>query len=80
MENYEKGETQEVDDGVDLEFAENVIHMRVMGGSKTRNLMGYAMTKLKVQLIKLTLVIHGFALMSCCPEQPQLPRGRHVGG
>lgn len=48
MENYEKGEVIEVDEPPVFSLADNDITMRVSGGSKIRNVMGYAMKKIKV--------------------------------
>ena len=51
VENYEKGEVKETEQdwsSLGLDFHSSVVHMRVSGGSKIRNLMGYAMKKMKV--------------------------------
>ena len=56
MENYEKGDVREVDDDMDLTFDPGVIHMKVSAGSKIRNLMGFAMKKMKVRLTVLDYI------------------------
>ena len=49
MDQYEKGETKELEcEDLKLPLVDNVIHMRVNHGSKIRNLMGYAIKKMKV--------------------------------
>lgn len=48
MENYEKGEVVEVEEPPVFTLADNDVHMKVSGGSKIRNVMGYAMKKIKV--------------------------------
>ncbi|XP_053386134.1 ribonuclease P protein subunit p25-like [Mercenaria mercenaria] len=47
MENYEKGEVQEVEEPPVFTLGNKDVHMRVAAGSKIRNLMGYAMKKIK---------------------------------
>ena len=48
MENYVKGEVKEVEECDVFTLGSNDVHMRVAAGSKIRNLMGYAMKKIKV--------------------------------
>ncbi len=50
MEHYVLGETRDVEDEdpAQLTTDPNAVHMRVKDGSKIRNLMGYAMKKIKV--------------------------------
>ena len=48
MENYDKGEVKEVEEPPVFPLDETGIQMRVTGGSKIRNLMGFAMKKIKV--------------------------------
>lgn len=48
MENYTKGEVKEVEDPPVFPLNESGIQMRVTGGSKLQNLMGFAMKKIKV--------------------------------
>lgn len=48
MENYTKGEVKEVEDPPVFPLDESGIQMRVTGGSKLQNLMGFAMKKIKV--------------------------------
>lgn len=52
MENYTKGEVKEVDEPPIFPLDETGIQMRVTGGSKIRNLMGFAMKKIKEPGIK----------------------------
>lgn len=55
MENYEKGETKKVsEDCLPLALDDNTVAMKVNYGSKIRNLMGFAMKKIKV----LWIVVH----------------------
>ena len=48
MENYNKGEVKEVEEPPVFPLYETGVQMRVTGGSKIRNLMGFAMKKIKV--------------------------------
>ena len=48
MENYEKGQVVEVEEPPVFALADSDVHMRVSGGSKIRNVMGFAMKKVKV--------------------------------
>lgn len=48
MENYTKGETREVEMEPLFEVDQTCVDMKVNAGSKIRNLMGYAMNKIKV--------------------------------
>ena len=48
MENYTKGEVKEVEEPPVFSLDETGIQMRVTGGSKLKNLMGFAMKKIKV--------------------------------
>ncbi len=48
VENYRRGDVQEVKDCVRLKMSDSAVHMKVNYGSKIRNLMGYAMKKMKV--------------------------------
>lgn len=48
MENYTKGETREVEMEPLFEVDQTGVDMKVNAGSKIRNLMGYAMNKVKV--------------------------------
>lgn len=48
MENYTKGETREVEMEPLFEVDQTCVDMKVNAGSKIRNLMGYAMNKVKV--------------------------------
>lgn len=50
MENYTKGETREVEMEPLFEVDQTGVDMKVNAGSKIRNLMGYAMNKVKVRL------------------------------
>lgn len=50
MENYTKGETSEVEMEPLFEVDQTGVDMKVNAGSKIRNLMGYAMNKVKVRL------------------------------
>ena len=53
VENYEKGEVREIDEEDNsLVTDENAFHMKVAHGSKIRNLMGYAMKRMKVRAYK----------------------------
>ena len=52
MENYTKGEVKEVEEPPVFSLDETGIQMRVTGGSKLKNLMGFAMKKIKVVLSK----------------------------
>ncbi|XP_052811711.1 ribonuclease P protein subunit p25-like protein [Mya arenaria] len=52
MENYEKGEVKEVEDSPVFHLGESDVFMRVSGGSKIRNVMGYAMKKIKEPEVK----------------------------
>lgn len=47
MENYSKGEVKEVEEAPVFSLGSKDVHMRVNSGSKIRNLMGYAMKKIK---------------------------------
>lgn len=47
MENYEKGEVQELEDKSTLTISESTLRMHVNSGSKIKNLMGFAMNKMK---------------------------------
>ncbi|KAL4217506.1 Solute carrier 2 [Mactra antiquata] len=47
MENYSKGEVKELEDPMVFTLSTNDINMRVAAGSKIRNLMGFAMNKIK---------------------------------
>lgn len=58
MENYVKGEVVEVEEPPIFSLAENSVHMRVSGGSKIRNVMGYAMKKIKVSTIASVHAVH----------------------
>ena len=49
MENYKKGEVRELEDCTRLQMSESAVHMKVNYGSKIRNLMGYAIKKMKVR-------------------------------
>ena len=49
MENYTKGEVKEVEEAPVFSLDETGVLMRVTGGSKIRNLMGFAMKKIKVR-------------------------------
>ena len=49
MENYTKGETREVEMEAAFEVGQDCVDMKVNAGSKIRNLMGYAMNKVKVR-------------------------------
>ena len=49
VENYEKGEVKELEiKNPRLPFHPSCVHMKVNNGSKIKNLMGFAMSKLKV--------------------------------
>ena len=48
MENFEKGETREVDEELPFASYVNIIQMKVTAGSKIKNVIGYALKKLKV--------------------------------
>ncbi|XP_062574435.1 ribonuclease P protein subunit p25-like protein [Saccostrea cucullata] len=52
MENYTKGETREVEMEPVFEVNENCVDMKVNAGSKIRNVMGYAMNKVKNPSVK----------------------------
>ncbi|XP_041365738.1 ribonuclease P protein subunit p25-like protein isoform X2 [Gigantopelta aegis] len=47
MENYEKGETREVDEELPFGSYSNVVQMKVTAGSKIKNVIGYALKKLQ---------------------------------
>ena len=51
MENYTKGEVKEVEEAPVFPLDETGVLMRVTGGSKIRNLMGFAMKKIKVSML-----------------------------
>ena len=55
VEHYEKGEVSEVDVRPSLHFMHSCIHMKVTNGSKIKNLMGFAMKKIKVFNVKLNI-------------------------
>lgn len=55
MENYVKGEVREVEESPAFSLGTNDVHMRVAAGSKIRNLMGYAMKKIKVSKVLMLL-------------------------
>jgi hypothetical protein len=50
MENYLKGEVREVEMPDMFSLGKKDVHMKVAAGSKIRNLMGYAMKKIKVSI------------------------------
>ena len=49
MENYTKGEVKEVEEAPIFPLDKTGVQMRVTGGSKLKNLMGFAMKKIKVR-------------------------------
>ncbi len=51
MENYEKGDVQELEDKSSLQVSESAIRMHVHSGSKIKNLMGFAMNRFKVIIV-----------------------------
>ncbi|XP_048754571.1 ribonuclease P protein subunit p25-like protein [Ostrea edulis] len=52
MENYTRGETREVEMEPVFEIDKDCVDMKVNAGSKIRNLMGYAMNKVKNPSVK----------------------------
>ncbi|XP_046367841.2 ribonuclease P protein subunit p25-like protein [Haliotis rufescens] len=53
MENYVKGETREVEEPAPFSaLHDNVVEMRVSAGSKIRNIMGYAIKRMKEPDVK----------------------------
>lgn len=50
-----KGEVREVEEPPAFCLGTNDVHMRVAAGSKIRNLMGYAMKKIKVSKVLMLL-------------------------
>ena len=60
MENYTKGEVEEVEEPPVFSLDETGVQMRVTGGSKLKNLMGFAMKKIKVSSV--TLLKHAHAI------------------
>lgn len=59
MENYEKGEVQELEDKSTLTISESTLRMHVNSGSKIKNLMGFAMNKMKASNMMLYFKANG---------------------
>lgn len=48
MENYTRSEVVHIDDKMPLDAHPSTVHMKVTNGSKIRNLLGFALKKIKV--------------------------------
>ncbi|XP_067649379.1 ribonuclease P protein subunit p25-like protein isoform X2 [Haliotis asinina] len=82
MENYVKGETREVDEPSPFSaLDDNVVEMRVSAGSKIRNIMGYAIKRMKEPDIKqITWNGSGHAVnktISCAEIMKRKVKGLH---
>lgn len=69
MENYEKGEVKELEDVLPAWFPSSAVCMKVNTGSKIRNLMSFALNKMKVRLridIATVTDIIGFCVVIIC--------------